>query len=234
MKKWYYLLFAVILLSFNACKDEEESIEATKLKLIERLDKLDVPAKMKTTQHPQAKEASGYVDEVKGIATYFDFIQVPEDAEYTSNKSTLGGDTYYWNYGGYEMWETITTTSSKNLWQVDINDGSGRTKYIVAEEMKDGSSGFMQVFDYTSDSEDWFYSYDWSFDSSDNATLTWRFADDAIKYEIKSNADLSGSAKYYIGGELLYSYIWNKDGSGSLSTYILGTEETITWSASDL
>ncbi len=132
------------------------------------------------------------------------------------------------------MWETITTTSSKNLWQIDVNDGSGRNKYIVAEEMKDGSSGFMQVFDYTKNSEDWIYSYDWSFDSSDNATLTYRWAEDAFKYEIKSNADLSGSAKYYIGGELLYNFIWNKDGSGSSTSYVLGSEVIITWSASDL
>lgn len=234
MKKLVYYLILVLVVTFSGCKDTEDAVEATKVQLIDRLEKLDVPEKMKTSQNEYAKEAVGYLNEVKGISSYFDYLTVPDDAEYESNKSTLGGDTYYWGYDGFEMWETITETSSKNIWQVDVNAGAGRLKYIVAEEMKDGSSGFMEIYDFTQEVNEWIYRYEWSFDSAGNATLLWTWAGETFEYEIKSNVDLSGSAKYYMGGELIYDFMWNSDGSGSCTTSMFGFTETVTWSASDL
>jgi hypothetical protein len=176
------------------------------------------------------------VNSVKGVSSYFNFIQVPEDAERESNKSSLGGDVYYWKYGKFEMWETITETATKVVWTVDVDagTGAGRVKYIEAEEMKDGSSGFMRIYNMETEVNDWLVSYEWSFDAAGNATMLWLDSEGTFKYEVKVNIDESGFAKMYTEGVLFYHFLWNKDGSGSYTYYFDGTSETYTWSVADL
>lgn len=230
------LIFTVLfLLVFSACKKGDlAEKQATKMKLIEKLDKLNVPENMKNSTNTNAQQAVGYVDQVKGVSSYFSYFDIPEDA--THSNASLGDDEYYWNYGGMELWESYSETSSTYVWEIDTDMGSGRNKYLYSEENKDGNYGFMEVYDYASGSEEYIFKYEWSFDNDGNATLLWEAADKSFTYEVTSNLDSSGSAEWYSNGTLLYSFVWNADGSGSYTYYDESGNEIMSdsWSASDL
>lgn len=236
MKKYYLLIVAVLVLSLNSCKkDIEDTKEAAKMKLIERLDKLDVPEVMRNSSNENALKAVDCVDQIKDLGQYFTWFDMPEDAVREKSAAVSGGDTYFWTYGGFSIWEIYDETSSKYTWQIDVDFGSGRVKYISSEEEKDGSYGIMTVYDMT-EAANTMYTYEWSFDKSENATVTWKAAEEAFKYEIKSNSDFSGSSHYWMGSILFEKFVWNSDGSGSYNYYGFDGAESMsgTWSTSDL
>lgn len=236
MKKLYLFFLVVVVFSLNSCeKDDAETQEAAKMKLIERLEELDVPEVMRNSSNENALKAVDCVDEIKGIADYFTWFDMPDDAIVEKSAMVSGGDTYYWSYGGYSIWETFTETSSEYQWQIDVDFGTGRVKYISSEEKVDGSEGFMTIYDMT-EAANSVYTYEWTFDSDDNATVTWAGFSDSFKYEIKSNTDLSGSSKWWMGGILFEDFAWNSDGSGSYSYYGFDGSEYLSgsWAVADL
>lgn len=238
MKTWYLLIAVALVLSFNSCKKDEVELEATKMKLIERLEKLNVPEVMRDSENPNAQLAVGYVDQVKGIEGYFSWFEVPEDATHEKSATIAGGDVYYWSYGGASVWETYTESGSKYIWQIDVDygTGTGRQKYMYSEEEKDGSYGQLQIFNIEEEeSEKYVFMYEWKFDSNENANLVWKDYEETFFYEIQSNSDLSGYAKLISSGELLYHFLWNTDGSGSYKWYGDGEVfEEDSWTVADL
>ena len=236
MKKWCFLSIVLLIIAFSGCKkDDSGGMEVAQMKLEEKLSKLDVPEVMKNSTNSYAETAVGCVDYVKGISDYFSWFDIPDDAQYQGLKSTQG-EVYTWSYGGFSIWETYNDTGSKYTWQVDIDGGAGRQKYLYSEEDYNGDNGRMEVSDYTTSDNDLIYSYVWYFNSAGDATLTWQDAAGSFKYEVKSNIDLSGSAKMYSIGKLFYNFQWNSDGSGSCEYY--DTDGSVilsdTWSVSDL
>lgn len=240
MKKLLFFLIVVALIStFNSCKkDVEEIAEAAKMKLIERLDKLDVPEAMRNSSNSNAQTAVGYVDMVKGVASYFSWFDVPEDAVNEKSATISGDEVYFWTYMGTSVWETYTETSSGYVWQIDIDSGTGkgRQKYMYSEETKDGSYGILEIYDIEGESGNYVFMYEWTFDSKDNATLTWKDYEESFVYEVKSNANLSGSAQWWAEKALIYNFVWNTDGSGSYEFY--GDDGSVlfseSWSVEDL
>jgi hypothetical protein len=220
MKKLFVILIAALLFTFNACKDDTGAeIEVTKMKIVQKLEKLDVPAKMKNSNNPNAKTAVGYVDEVKDVQSYFTWFEIPEDAVRQKSATLGGSDVYFWTSGGVSVWETYTETTSKYTWEIEVDMGSGRQKYIYAEEGKNGDYGFMEIFDNTQSSSNFAWKYDWTFDSKDNAKVVWKDYEETFLLEIKANVDLSGYAKYFTSGKLFYHFEWNTDGSGFYKLY---------------
>jgi len=236
MKKWHLLIVAIFILAFTGCKDDEAELEATKMKLIDRLEKLNVPEVMRDSENPNAQQAVGYVDQVKGVQSYFSWFDVPEDATREKSASLSGGDVYYWSYGGASVWETYTESGSKYIWQIDIDygTGTGRQKYMYSEEEKDGSYGNLKIFNIDQESEKYVFMYEWKFDSNENANLVWKDYEESFVYEIQSNADLSGYAKLLSSGELIYHFLWNTDGSGSYKLYGDGEVYEESWTVADL
>jgi hypothetical protein len=239
MKRIFLFVFIAVLFAFTGCNEDEDlnaSPEATKIKITEKLDKLDVPPAMQNSDYQYAQEAVGYVEDVKNIASYFDYFDIPEDAERTNLKSSLNQEEYYWTDGENEIWEIYTETSGGYTWQIDVDMGYGRQKYLYAEEDKDGNYGSMKVYDITGESTGWIFQYEWTFNSAGDAELIWEFADGSMRYEIKSNVDYSGYARIYFSGALFYNFIWNSDGSGSVTMYddngsVFYTES---WTVADL
>lgn len=118
------LILTGFMVVFSSCeKDEEFNPEMTKLRITEKIENLDVPPAMQNSDNEYAQQAVGYVEEVKGIAIFFDFFDVPDDAEHTRLKSSLGGDEYYWTDGENEIWEIYTETSGGYTWQIDVDMG---------------------------------------------------------------------------------------------------------------
>lgn len=235
MKNTITLIILLTALIFSSCsKNDAEEYEATKMKLIEKLDKLDVPAAMKSSDNDYAVTATGYVDEVKGIADYFSYIEVPEGSKHSK---VNGNDEFEWDYAGYAIYETFYETSSSYVWEIDIDVDGNRLEYIVSKEDKDGMGGSMEILNAfgTEDTDLSIFTYNWEFDESDNAKLTWASSDGSFKHEITSNTDYSGSAIMYVNGEIFQEFIWNSDGGGSTAYYMGGVpmmEDT--WTADDL
>lgn len=238
MKRILLFAFLTALFAVTACNEDEDPIvspEATSMKIVEKLDKLDVPTAMRNSDNEHAQQAVVYVEEVKNIANYFDYFEIPEGAEHTSLKSTLNQDEYYWTDGQNEIWEIYTETSDGYTWQIDIDMGYGRQKYFYAEEDKDGNYGSMKVYDYTGETSNWIIQYEWFFDAAGNAELIWELADGSMKYEVKSNIDYSGYARIFMSGELFYNFEWNSNGSGSVTYYFEGSDPyTESWTVADL
>ncbi|MBN1768792.1 MAG: hypothetical protein JW842_09805 [Prolixibacteraceae bacterium] len=238
MKRILLFAFITTLFAVTACNEDEDPIvspEATSMKIVEKLDKLEVPLAMRNSDNEYAQQAVGYVEDVKNIASYFDYFEIPEGAEHTRLKSTLNQDEYYWTDGQNEIWEIYTETSDGYTWQIDIDMGYGRQKYFFAEEDKDGNYGSMQVYDFTGETSSWLIKYEWSFDAAGNAELVWLLADNSMKYEVKSNVDNSGYARIYLAGALFYNFVWNSDGSGSVAIYAEESDPyTESWTVADL
>ncbi|HKK81677.1 MAG TPA: hypothetical protein VJ909_05475 [Prolixibacteraceae bacterium] len=239
MKRILLFALTVVVVAFTGCSEDEDinsSPEATVLKITEKLEKLDVPSAMRNSDHEYAQEAVGYVEEVKNIGSYFDFFEIPEDAEHTSLKSTLNQDEYYWTDGENEIWMTYTETSGGYTWQIDVDMGYGRQKYLFAEEDKDGNYGNMKIYDFAGETSGWIIQYEWTFNQAGDAELIWELADGSMRYVIKSNIDYSGYARIYFSGALFYDFVWNSDGSGSVTMYDDDGEVfyTESWTEADL
>jgi hypothetical protein len=233
MKNWLLLSILLLVLTVVSCKkDVEEDIEATRMKLIDRVENLDVPEVMKNSSNDNAKTAVGYVDMVKGVANYFTWIEVPEDAQRVSLKSS--DDVYFWSYGGVTVWETLTETSTAYKWVIEIDNGTGRKKYLESEEQKDGSYGIMKVYD--EDGSTILFTYEWEFDAAGNGTILWKDASESFIYDVTVNVDNSGYAKWISEGVLIYHFLWNSDGSGSYSYYDTDGEVLLSenWDVEDL
>lgn len=243
VKNFFLLLTLGVVVMMSSCskdddKDNGSDPEVFRLVLEERLENIDVPEAMKTTSHPYASQAAGYVETIKGIASYFDFFVPDENAQILSLKSTAEEPVYFWSYGGYSIWMYQSETSDAYKWNVDWDFGSGRVKYISAEEKKDGSGGWMKIHNYTNPAaaeDDFLFQYVWGFDDDNNATLTMSDYTGGFNLEIKANTDLSGSAQYLYDQQLQYEYLWNPDGSGSYSYYVDGEVfMSESWTAGDL
>jgi hypothetical protein len=230
MKKLSLLTIVFLVFAFSGCKKNTDGIEATHMKLMDKIGKLGIPEKMKNSSNSNAQQAVGYYDQVTGIEDYFDWFNLPDDA-------TRDGNNYYWSSGGLSLWEVYSETGSNYVWDIYIktNDTS-KLKYFHSEESKDGNTGRMDVYNYLAETNDLLYSYDWSFDASGNLTMNEIYGDGSLKYEIISNVDLSGSSEMYTNGKLYYRFQWNSDGSGSCQLFDDNGNVSYTesWTVADL
>lgn len=211
MKRWYFLFTVVLfILAFTGCeKDKEEKAQMAQMKLAENLSKLGIPDAIKNSSNSYAQQVVGYYDQAMSIDDYTDWFDLPDDA-------THDGDNYYWTYGGFSLWEVYDENSSGYTREIYIKTTeTSKLKYLVSEESKDGKTGTLEIYNYLSEKDELLYTYDWTFDSKGNLTLSYYWTDESFKYDIVSNVDLSGSVKYYSEGKLLYEFLWNTDGSGS-------------------
>lgn len=231
MKNRYFLTLLLFVLVFGACKkDAEEKIEATRMKLVDKLEKLDVPEAMKNSSNSNAQQAVSYVDMVKGVADYFSWFEVPEGA--VRSKST--DEVYFWTYNGVTVWETLSETSTSYKWTIEIDTGSGKIKAYESEEKKDGSYGVLKVFNESGSSA--IYTYEWTFDSAGNGSIIWKDATESFVYDVTVNVNKSGEAKWTSNGDLFYHFSWNSDGSGSYYYYGDNGEVLLSesWTVNDL
>lgn len=230
MKKWCLLTLMLFVIFITGCKKDSEDFQATQMQLQEKLLNLGIPEVMKDSDNPNAQLAEGYYDQVMSVGDYMDWFDLPDDA-------THDGDNYYWSYGGLSLWEVYGESGTGYTRNVYIKTtDTDKLKYLQSEESKDGNSGYLYIYNYLSDANELLYTFDWTFDSQGNMTMTEEFADGSYSYEIQSNIDLSGSSKLYFNGILYNSFIWNTDGSGSNTYYdengnVISTES---WTVADL
>jgi len=233
MKKIIFAGALFLAFAFTGCNKDTEEINPERMKLIDRMENLDVPEPIKNSSNPNAQQVVEYVNSVKSVSGFFSWFDVPEDARRENTKAT--SEVYTWSYEGTTVWETLTETAMAYKWLIEVNEGAGRKKLAEAEEMKDGSEGWMKIYDYQND-EALIMTYYWTFDAAGNCVMTLEFTDGTLKYESKINVDESGEVRYWMDEVLFYYFQWNTDGSGSYSMYDETGAEVMTesWSVDDL
>lgn len=235
MKKLKLLLLLSFLglLLFESCSkkdDDNTPPEVAKLAIQEKLDEIQVPANLANSQSIYALQVNAYVSLIKGIGSYFLFFDPIDDAEYDNG-------TYFWTYGGQSIWMEYTENSNAYVFNMDVDFGSGRTDYITSEDKKDGSGGWMHIYDISDDvAGDYIYEYTWEIDADGGVKVTYNDKEDNDKLELFGHPDDSGYVKSYIDGILDYEFVWNSDGSGYYNQYN-ENGETIdgdSWTVDDL
>jgi len=220
MKKSSLILAAVFIavLFQTSCKKEEEPTPTYKEPTIaSRTEIVSIPEGLeaKASTDPNAAVAVIYMGLANAISSFGSSFTVPEDAEWEKKKS--GSRIYYWSYYGYSYWMTYSELTDRYTWTYDWEfPGAERFTYISAEEAKTGKNGSWTIFDPEAPSQ-YVWTYDWSINSSNAfiASLEWMDNDEESSFDVVSNANNSGSFKYFIGSVLNADILWNADGSGT-------------------
>jgi hypothetical protein len=130
-------------------------------------------------------------------------------------------ETYTWSdpqYGSVAFQITDEGTSYKWEYFYKATGSKDWLKYLNAEELKDGSTGHLEVLDYTGDDpKAVYFQFNWS-TVKDQFTFQWTFADSY--FILKANTTTKeGTIDYYNGtgvtAIISYKYKWGADGHGS-------------------
>lgn len=225
----FYMVMALCLICLYSCsKDDEDnngtSPEVASLEIAQKVNNIQVPEVIANSDHEYAQQVTGYVDMIHDIGSFFTYFEPPDDAQVIKEKSTVDEETYYWTDGVNSIWMTYYESSENYHWDVDVDFGEGRTPYIRCEEMKDGSSGIMNIYSYYeySGNAQYAFVYQWQIQDDDSVLLELFNNEGGFKLEILGNTNSSGYAKYFIAGELFYEFLWNSDGSGLYKYYSNG------------
>jgi len=229
-------MLAVVLLQVSCKKDEEptspdykQPSAASRTEVVTIPDGLQEKADAGTDLG--AIMAVSYMGLANAISSFGSTFALPEGAEVQGKKSD--GTIYYWSYSGYSYWMTYNELSDRYTWTYDYElPGSSRFTYISAEELKTGKAGSLTIYNPEAPSE-YIWTYNWSINASNAflADLEWYDGDDESSFNVVSNADHSGSFKYYIASVLNAEILWNADGSGTY--WIIGDDNGIegSWTA---
>lgn len=218
MKK-FNLLFSVILaglLLVVGCSknnDDDNPPEVVQLAIQEKLDEIQVPAALANSQSIYALQVNAYVSSIKAMASYFMFFDPVDGAEYDNG-------TYFWTSGTQSIWMDYSENSGAYVFNMDVDFGAGRTNYISSEEKKDGSGGWIRIYDISDDIDgDYIFEYTWEINSDGSVKVSFIDNEDGDLLELVGNTDNSGHVYSYVGEVLEYEFVWNSDGSGYYNEY---------------
>jgi len=160
--------------------------------------------------------AVSYMGLANAISSFSSSFIIPEGAEVESKKS--GSTVYHWSGGGYSYWMTYAELADKYTWTYDWElPGQSRFTYISAEEQKDAKKGKWTIYNPETPSVHvWDYNWQISSSNSFTASLIWNDYDNTrSSFDVVSNADNSGSFKFFEATVLKSEIEWNADGSGT-------------------
>jgi hypothetical protein len=234
--KYFLPLLLVVLIAFvSTCKkdDDDDEPEFVNPSFAGQNELVTPPDGLATSGDIYAITAYSYVSMVNAYANLFGNLVPPANAtkEKSTNKSTESSITYTWSDGVHSIWVTFTETSTKYIWEYDIDEGAGRYHLIYAEEQKDGLSGLIKFNDV-------YYDLDWdiiiSWTINNDGSVSWSLTDtnDSILLEILCYQDQSGYIKYYENSVLLWHIIWDAIGNGSWYDYTTEPPASGSWSVS--
>lgn len=231
------LLMAVVI---SGCKKEEDPPPESQQLSFDAEEVLAlIPEGLKNSDDPNAESCVDWIETAVDMSGFIDQMEVPDDAQRTSLKSAMGGDTWQWTwaYGGesYTFYWSYEEKNSKRYWTMDIQYGSGpRYNYIDAWETMDGKEGEV-IYNYgwfviaggeqLEDGDFVYWKYTWKQNASGGYELTYLWDSDDPEYDIMTqydvniNADGSGSIEQYYMDQLFYMMQWDVLGNGSWSMY---------------
>lgn len=235
--KWLsFTVIALMVVVFSSCKKDKDVVEVEKLKPSEEVKTFKIgggnetlivkaPQQLIQSDNEYAQMCAGYIQQANSISDYLKFFEVPDNAVKVDSKQKGLGEpvTYTWNYtdGTYSftIWLTFEETDINYNYVMDIDMGSGRSKYIVCEVSKDGNIGNMTIY-LNPMGYDASMRYTWKYVQGGDFTMEVDMQESFFyKYNFVIHPDGSGEAVSYYLGYKYYKMIWNATGSGSWTWY---------------
>ena len=153
----FLILFTTIfsLVIVSSCKKDDDVDPNNNAPTCEAKT-VEVPEAMANSSDPGVQQAVGYMEMVNGMGGYTGMMTPPSKSSAVTNFKDGGTEVYTWeiNEGNTNCTFTlrVTETATMYSWEMII-DGTmegmvfNNFTYIRAEEMKDGSSGEITIYD---------------------------------------------------------------------------------------
>lgn len=234
MKITKLLLVALALFAF-ACSDDDDNgskpvIEKKPLSLIENENVIEAPAALLNSEDPQAQMAAAWITQANAMGSYLHFFDVPAGTAKSTTRITASNgrvrdngdyEVYVWsdNESGYSVAYQVSEESNSYVFEIFVKEaGEDWLKYFHAEEKKDQSEGFMNVYDITSDDpSEIVLAYTWG---RTGDLFNFSLESDGFLIELSVNEETNaGGIIYSLDDVKQYELNWNSNGSGSWAHY---------------
>lgn len=196
------------------------------------VDQVTLPQGLVQSQDPMAQMVVGYVNMANSFAQYTALVSPPSGNMAPDLTSPYSGPpwVYTWDVNNgpddtYTITLTIDETDTTYTWNVMVSGVVGGVtvsdfKYVEGLESKDGSSGYLFIYD--PETHNMAARFDWAATSDNQYTLHYTVPG-SVMISITVNPDDSGSINYYEwdGSDFIpmFQAHWNADGSGEWWTY---------------
>jgi len=239
MKMTKFLLLAVALFAF-ACSDDDKdtssSLESQTLSLSSNTQVLTAPSAMQSSNDDHAQMAVGYITMANAMSTYLGYIKAPEGSVKSTTAITAAngrvaaeGDVvvYTWSDANSDLKVAYQISETSDSYAFDVffmfSGQSSWLKYFHAEEKKDRSEGFMNVYDilgiYGDNTSLVMLKYNWS-RSGDNFTFKLTDTQDNYYFTVIVNEKTkAGEVTYFAGTVKIYQMTWDAAGNGTWAFY---------------
>jgi hypothetical protein len=239
MKMTKFLLLAIALFAFSCSDDDEKassSLENQALSLTESSTVIVAPSAMQASDDSYAQTAVSYISMANAMSGYLSYFKIPEGSVKSSSRITAAngraqntGDVvvYTWHdaNSGYSVGYQISEVSDSYVFEIFIilPGETAWLKYFHAEEKKDRSEGFMNIYDIFGvegdDTSVVWLAYKWG---RSGDIFTFSVSDHSGDFNFKlavNEKTKAGNVVYYFDGVKQYEMSWNSDGSGTWAYY---------------
>jgi hypothetical protein len=230
-------LLLIFLMATVACSKKDDSAPSLQNAKVATTT-VQAPAGLTTAANTNmhAQEAASYIAIANGMSSYTSLFAVPTSGATKSStaiKASNGRvaavasttETYTWTdpQSNASIGFQITDEGSSYKWEYFYKSpGSDWLKYLNAEEMKDGTSGDIEVLDFTgSDPKAIDLKFQWS---TAKEQYIFQWTDPFSYFLLKINTTTkAGTIDYYEGtgvnAVISYKYSWGADGHGSWQSF---------------
>jgi len=172
---------------------------------------------------------AGQASELIGVSKSFKDLFAPPPGSGKISTAALAGDdssVYVWTVDQLTIKLIRKTTSDAYSWEVIYDGSKAGIQYfnwtiIRAEQMKDGSSGWMELHRENTTQID--RCWEWSSDTHRNVTvnMTWVEGQKNIRVSIAANSNGTGLLEYYENGTILWKVSWAAEGASASGMWYL-------------
>jgi hypothetical protein len=247
MKISKHLSLATIFLLVLSCSKKEDPQPLQKAALsFANATPITPPSAMASSSDPNAQSATAWVGIANGMSGWTALFNAPAGSATSSTPiiaSNIGARSaatqqtylvYTWSdptYGSISY--QISEVGDKYTFEMFYKQVGSVSwlRLIYAEEKKDRSQGFMNIYDTTNPTKAVvLIGYSWT---RNGDLLQFQIVDSDGGFKIVLNINTktkAGDVSYYAGTQLQYKIVWDALGNGSWTSYNSdGTTETGTW-----
>ncbi|MCD9018420.1 hypothetical protein [Parachryseolinea silvisoli] len=244
----FLLLVAFSAAAFSCSKDDdatpEKSLEDVAFSMSGSSSVVTPPSAMASSDDTYAIQATSYVNMANAMSGYLQYFKPPQGSVKSSTPITVANGrvaatqteylVYTWTDSqgsGMSIAYQVSEQSDKYVFEIFIKYSQDEdwTRYVYAEETKDGSEGLMHIYGVD---DVVFITYSWKH-TGDNFDFVISSIEDETAFEINIHVNTktkAGSVEYVMNDELLYKMEWDAAGNGTWAYYVEGeVEESGSW-----
>lgn len=240
MKISKLLLLVVAALAFACSSDDDKpGLEKQTLSFAANQEVITAPAGLQASEDEQAQTALYWIQNANSMSQFLSYMQVPAGAAKSNDRITASngrvnasGDVvvYIWSdpNGDGDVAYQISETSDSYVFEVFLRIADVQpdwTLFFHAEEKKDRSSGFMNVYDaiMSDDPTVILFAYNWT-RSGDLFTLIFSAPDEDPEFNysvtlVINEKTKAGSVTYKTDNVKDFEMTWDAAGNGTWIYY---------------